>query len=98
MLVVKCFGGLGNQMFQYAFYNYLKLDNEDVYFDISDFQIHNHHYGFELDKQLYLSTINRLNTIIKNNNMPSVKWNLYNEDMLFWNNKDIKYVRVCRKV
>lgn len=50
MLVVKCFGGLGNQMFQYAFYNYLKLDNEDVYFDISDFQIHNHHYGFELDK------------------------------------------------
>lgn len=50
MLVVKSFGGLGNQIFQYLFYEYLKLDNDDVYFDISDFKVHNHHYGFELDK------------------------------------------------
>lgn len=49
MIVVRCFGGLGNQMFQYAFYEYLKVNNpENIYFDISDFRVHNHHQGFEL--------------------------------------------------
>lgn len=37
-------------MFQYAFYLYLKKDNNDVYFDTSDFKVHNHHQGFELDR------------------------------------------------
>ena len=50
MIVIKSFGGLGNQMFQYVFYRYLLLDNDDTYFDTSDFYIHNHHYGFELTK------------------------------------------------
>lgn len=50
MLIVKSFGGLGNQIFQYAFYLYLKQNNKEIYLDISDFEIHNHHHGFELQK------------------------------------------------
>ena len=36
MLVVKIWGGLGNQLFQYAYaYSYAKKNNiEDIYFDI----------------------------------------------------------------
>lgn len=50
MIVVRVFGGLGNQMFQYAFAKYLGLNNKEVYLDITDFKTHVHHYGFELDK------------------------------------------------
>lgn len=49
MIIVRIFGGLGNQMFQYAFYKAIKEVNDDVYIDISDYQIHKHHNGFELD-------------------------------------------------
>jgi len=49
MIVVKVYGGLGNQMFQYAFYLYLKKYNDEVYLDISDYKVHKHHHGFELD-------------------------------------------------
>lgn len=61
MLCVKMNGGLGNQMFQYAFYKYLKLDNDKVFIDLSDFLIHHHHNGFELEKvfDLKLSTIDK---------------------------------------
>lgn len=50
MKVIKSFGGLGNQMFQYAFYLYMKKNNDDVLFDISDFTIHKYHQGYELDR------------------------------------------------
>lgn len=50
MLIVKIFGGLGNQMFQYAFYEFLKKNNDNVYIDISDFEIHKHHTGYELKR------------------------------------------------
>lgn len=49
MIEVKVFGGLGNQMFQYAMYEYLKLNNDNVIMNISDYKIHNHHNGFELE-------------------------------------------------
>ncbi|MDO5424823.1 MAG: alpha-1,2-fucosyltransferase [Eubacteriales bacterium] len=54
MLEVKVFGGLGNQMFQYAFYRYL-LQNNDVMLNISDYLVHRHHQGFELDRVFNLS-------------------------------------------
>lgn len=50
MLIVKFEGGLGNQLFQYAFFEYLKLNNQKVYADISDFEYHRHHYGYEIEK------------------------------------------------
>lgn len=49
MVIVRIFGGLGNQMFQYAFGYYLEKNGNDVYYDISDFSIHNHHHGYELE-------------------------------------------------
>lgn len=51
MLVIGCAGGLGNQMFQYAFYFKQKLkNNRCVKFDISSFNNYKQHNGFELDK------------------------------------------------
>lgn len=50
MLIVKIFGGLGNQMFQYAFSKYLKVNNQEVYLDTSDYLVHKHHFGYELKK------------------------------------------------
>lgn len=48
MKVIKAFGGLGNQMFQYAFYLYVKENNSDTVFDVRDYDIHSYHSGFEL--------------------------------------------------
>ena len=50
MIQVKMFGGLGNQMFQYAFAQYLRLNNNEVKINISDYRIHEHHNGFELGR------------------------------------------------
>lgn len=52
MLVIACTSGLGNQMFQYAYYlnQKNKFKNEDVKFDINWFNENNAHNGFELEK------------------------------------------------
>ncbi|SNX52916.1 alpha-1,2-fucosyltransferase [Thermoanaerobacterium sp. RBIITD] len=50
MVIVKILGGLGNQMFQYAFYESLKSKNKHVKLDINDFKNYNLHNGYELDK------------------------------------------------
>lgn len=50
MLEVMANGGLGNQMFQYAFLCYLQSVGNDVKLNISDFQVHRHHNGFELER------------------------------------------------
>ncbi len=50
MLIVKFNGGLGNQLFQYAFFEYLRLNGQKVYADLSDYQYHYHHYGYEIEK------------------------------------------------
>lgn len=48
MIYVICSGGLGNQMFQYAFYDCLKREM-DVEFDCSFFDVHKVHSGYQLD-------------------------------------------------
>ena len=51
MKIVKFLGGLGNQMFQYAFLLSLqKKYNESVLMDTSVFKTYNLHNGFELDR------------------------------------------------
>lgn len=54
MLVVKFHGGLGNQMFQYCFYQYLKnkYGEEQVKADLTRYQYQKfiEHDGFELEK------------------------------------------------
>lgn len=50
MKIVKFHGGLGNQMFQYCFYEKLFLENKDVVADLSFFKKVKAHNGFELEK------------------------------------------------
>jgi hypothetical protein len=50
-VVVKIFGGLGNQMFQYAYaYAVAKQNGSRLYLDISDFETNQHHQGYELSR------------------------------------------------
>jgi hypothetical protein len=50
MKIVKILGGLGNQMFQYAFYLSLANRFKQVKADISRFESYSLHNGFELEK------------------------------------------------
>jgi hypothetical protein len=50
MKIVKFLGGLGNQMFQYAFYLSLKQHFKHVKADLSGFEDYTLHYGYELEK------------------------------------------------
>lgn len=52
MKIVKILGGLGNQMFQYAFYLALRnrFPNEELYVDTSCFRKYPLHNGYELAK------------------------------------------------
>jgi len=50
MKIVKLLGGLGNQMFQYAFYKSLQNKGIKVYADLSDFEEYPLHNGYELER------------------------------------------------
>jgi hypothetical protein len=50
MKIVKLLGGLGNQMFQYAFYRSLQNKGINVYADLSDFEDYPLHNGYELER------------------------------------------------
>lgn len=57
MRIVNILGGLGNQMFQYAFYTALKqkFPDETVLVDLHCFNGYHKHRGFELDKVFNIS-------------------------------------------
>lgn len=56
MIIVKIMGGLGNQMFQYAYAKALQEKGCDVKIDISTFETYKLHGGYQLDK--YNTNIN----------------------------------------
>ena len=49
MIIIRMIGGLGNQMFQYAFYKNLKEKYGHVKCDINGFENYKLHNGFELE-------------------------------------------------
>lgn len=57
MNIVRISAGLGNQMFQYAFYLALKAENEETGIDISDFKYRKYHNGYELEKIFNISPL-----------------------------------------
>lgn len=50
MNYIICSGGLGNQMFQYAYYYACKREKKNVIFDISYYETNDVHSGYELKK------------------------------------------------
>lgn len=50
MIVIRMTGGLGNQMFQYAYYKALCMRGYDVKIDFEDYYQHQVHNGYELEK------------------------------------------------
>lgn len=50
MIIVKIIGGLGNQMFQYAYAKALEQKGYNVKIDISAFNTYNLHGGYQLNK------------------------------------------------
>jgi len=53
--IVKIYGGLGNQLFQYAFAMYLsKISNNKILLDINEFRYIKHHSGCLLSELLFV--------------------------------------------
>ena len=54
--IVKIYGGLGNQLFQYAFAIYLsKISNNKISLDINEYRYVKHHSGCQLNKLLVVN-------------------------------------------
>jgi len=49
-IVIKVQGGIGNQMFQFAYYTELESKGYDVSLDLFYYQVYQSHNGFEIDK------------------------------------------------
>lgn len=79
MITVRVNGGLGNQMFQYAFGYYLENVGNDVCYDLSDFLIHHHHQGYELERvfNIHVKEPNRKETIKLYGNKNSILLRLF---------------------
>lgn len=55
--IVYLRGGLGNQMFQYAFFLALHEKQNDVYCDDTNYRIQNEHNGMELESLFGISCV-----------------------------------------
>ncbi|WP_343557922.1 alpha-1,2-fucosyltransferase [Sphingobacterium sp.] len=65
MKIVKFLGGLGNQLFQYAFFLALQQKFKNVKVDLEDFNSYHLHNGFELEAVFNIK-LPQLNTFEKN--------------------------------
>lgn len=65
MIIVKVVGGLGNQMFQYAYAKALQQKGYSVQIDISKFKKYKLHGGYQLNKyKIDINTSNQLSNLL----------------------------------
>ena len=65
MIIVRILGGLGNQMFQYAYAKALSLDGYKVKLDLSKVKKYKLHGGYQLDKyKIDLNTANPFSILL----------------------------------
>jgi hypothetical protein len=57
MIILKFSGGIGNQLFQYSFYNELEINGFNVKADITAYETYNLHEGFMLIKSYNLNLL-----------------------------------------
>ncbi|WP_339658672.1 alpha-1,2-fucosyltransferase [uncultured Polaribacter sp.] len=81
MIIVRILGGLGNQMFQYAYAKALEQNGYDVKIDISKFKKYKLHGGYHLDKfNIDLSTPSFISTFLS---VSKIKKNVKEKNLLF---------------
>jgi hypothetical protein len=80
MLRIWVRGGLGNQLFQFSLYYYLRQQGKKACLYIQDFDRYNKHNGFELDKIFNLEI-----DICKNNSFPRIRNRIRQQFMNFNN-------------
>lgn len=91
MKIVNIVGGLGNQMFQYAFFLSLREKGIDAKIDVSNFADYYSHNGLEIEKVFNISL---QNNIVENNNLKDNKPNFKYRKLLGLLFGDVnKYVR-----
>jgi len=87
MIIVKIIGGLGNQMFQYAYAKALQLKGYEVKIDVGAFNTYKLHGGYQLDKyniDLEVTTTVENNQFYKNSIVFKLlkKLGLYNSKII----------------
>ena len=99
MVIVKIFGGLGNQMFQYAMGLSMAYKKEcELKLDISDFEVNFHHQGFNLDIYNIDLHVADFDEIAK---LKNITKNKYLQKINFWNKAHIfekKYFKYDSKI
>lgn len=75
VIIIKLQGGLGNQMFQYAFFEALKQQGYDVFLDTSYYTKYKSHNGYELEKVFSIKT---RQIPVKIKSIANIDRNLYN--------------------
>jgi hypothetical protein len=88
MKIVQFLGGLGNQMFQYAFYKALQNKYKDVKVDLLSFNDYKLHNGFELDF-IFNIKINKANSFVSK---------LYNPKYRNWTVRKLRRLLNLKKV
>lgn len=81
MIIVRIVGGLGNQMFQYAYAKSLQQQGFEVQIDISKFKTYTLHGGYQLDKyKIDLDTADEFSTFL---GKIKLKKNIREKSLLF---------------
>lgn len=81
MVIVRILGGLGNQMFQYAFAKSLQNKGFEVQIDISKFKTYKLHGGYHLDK--YNIDLQTASPFVSFLSLIKIKKNIKEKSLLF---------------